>query len=214
MSETPAETIDYEAVALSIIKSQLGRRLTYPYMRAVDAYPISRELHLSGRPVREIHAVTVVQPGKTTLLELGDYEIASGFRLRIAGSVPLPRNVYDPQSRCMTEIHVEYTYGSKPPPAIQSAIDAYAKELELAVTNPSECKLPKRVTSIASQGINMTLLDPQDFLDKGLTGLPAVDSVLRVFNPGRAKARARLFTDRNPPARRLSVVAVPEEETP
>ena len=38
--------------------------------------------------------------------------------------------------------------------------------------------------TITREGITMTLLDPQEFLDKGRTGLPDVDRWLVLVNPG------------------------------
>lgn len=206
MSETSVEIeYDWNAIALQIIRSLLGRRLTYPYMRAVDAYPPARELHLTGRPVREIYSVSIHRPvGSPTVLSPDQYEVSSNFRLKIASSVPLPYVSYE-NGRCTSEIRVDYEYGAKPPPAVQRAIDLYAEQLDLA-SQGEDCKLPKRVTSIVSQGLSMTLLDPQDYLEKGMTGVPEVDQVIAALNPGKAKAPSRLFTAKNPPARRLSVV--------
>jgi hypothetical protein len=82
-----------------------------------------------------------------------------------------------------------------------------AEELDKAAEGSSACKLPQRVTNISRQGMSMTLLDPQDFLQDGRTGLYEVDLALRVFNPHQAKTRARVFTTTNPPARRISAVA-------
>jgi hypothetical protein len=60
----------------------------------------------------------------------------------------------------------------------------------------------------------MTLLDPQDFLEKGQTGIEEVDFMISVMNRGKAKARSRVFTQYNPPARRLSLVQLDESYTP
>lgn len=204
MSETPPEEepVDYEAVAFSIVRELLGRRLTWPAIRVIDEYPVNRELILSGRPVREVLSVKVVTANGERLLDPSTYRHDSKFRIRIDGFVPLPVPTYF-NGRCRTTVHVEYVYGSPPPPALADAIKYYGEQLQLGAEGSSECKLPKRVTSIARQGISMTILDPQDFLDKGRTGLPEVDTVISVYNPGKAKARARLFTEKNPPARRL-----------
>jgi hypothetical protein len=222
MSTSSGESTEYDwdKIALSVIKALLGRRLTWPLMKAVDAYPVNRDL-ITGRPVQQVLTVTVMPSGK--VLDADDYELASGFRLRIKSSVPLPgcgagssfRGPTFPAipSRSPHEIYVEYVYGSPPPLAVQRAIDYYADQLRLGAANDSTCKLPKRVTSIQREGMSLTLLDPQDFLEKGRTGLPDVDSVLSAFNRGGAKSRARIFTDRNPPARRLSVVPIIDEET-
>ena len=213
MSAGPAETVDWEAVATSIVRELLGRRLTWPLMRVIDEYPVNRELILSGRPVQQVLAVTVVNArGDETVLDPANYRVDSMFRIRIDGGVALPAPTYF-GGRCRTAIQVEYVYGAPPPAPLANAIAYYADQLELAASGSTECKLPKRVTSIARQGINMTILDPQDFLDKGRTGLPEVDTMLAVYNPGKAKARARLFTERNPPPRRLFAEAITDEET-
>ena len=57
-----------------------------------------------------------------------------------------------------------------------------------------ECVLPQRVTPISRQGVSWTLLDPQDFLDNGRTGIYHVDLFLRTVNPDRARLRSRVFS--------------------
>ena len=42
--------------------------------------------------------------------------------------------------------------------------------------------------------MSWTLLDPQDFLDKGRTGIYQVDLFLRTVNPDGARLRARVFS--------------------
>ena len=45
------------------------------------------------------------------------------------------------------------------------------------------CALPERITSVTRQGVSWTVLDPQDFLDKGYTGMSRVDHWLAAVKP-------------------------------
>lgn len=84
----------------------------------------------------------------------------------------------------------EVTYGrGRPlPVAGQAALEALACELCKACIGDKSCCLPERVTSLTRQGITMALLDPMEFLDRGRTGVYAVDLWLMAVNPkGRSK---------------------------
>lgn len=231
---TPDPALDTYAIASRVVYELLGRRWVWPQMNVVDAYPCNRDLFLTGRPVIQINSV--LGPDGSLLTEGVDYTLYGGFRIRFSPatlsrfSIGVARKMRnygmgyggyypgfsgDPFSlidTCVTkEFTVDYVYGSQPNENIRFAIYMYQKELDLAIAGSEDCKLPQRVTNIARQGISMTILDPQDFLEKGLTGVAEVDSVLNAFNPAKAKARARLFTDSHPPARRLSAVALSDE---
>jgi len=47
------------------------------------------------------------------------------------------------------------------------------------------CRLPQRVTSIARQGVTISLADVESLLRNGLTGVTTVDQVINRFNPYR-----------------------------
>jgi hypothetical protein len=81
------------------------------------------------------------------------------------------------------------------------AAKALADQFVLAMQGSEECTLPQRVTSISRQGMSMTLLDPQDFLDKGRTGIYQVDLFLTTINPDGARLRSRVFSPDTPRAR-------------
>jgi len=105
-------------------------------------------------------------------------------------------------------VDVTYRHGrSEPPLAVQQAISTLAGEFQLA-SSGEPCKLPERVTSVTRQGVSWTMLDPQDFLADGRTGLYEVDSVLAAYNAGTAvRARAAVYSPEfRPPARIWSVV--------
>ena len=96
---------------------------------------------------------------------------------------------------------VNYDYGSGPPPGGKRAAVKLAEEL-LRSSAGESCQLPERVTSISRQGVTFTLLDPQDFLEKGRTGIYEIDLMLGAANPARALKRARVFS---PDIRRAEV---------
>lgn len=54
------------------------------------------------------------------------------------------------------------------------------------------CRLPQRVTSIARQGVTVSLADVDQLLQNGLTGLTTVDSVIQRFNPSRLPSRMQI----------------------
>lgn len=212
------DVVDTQAMAEMIIYEMIGRRATWPLKRVVEVYPIARDLNLTGRPVREVESVTDHR-GQT----VEGWELHSGFRVRLPQSLvgvggyfvrPSDGEYYGNIARACSprEVTVTYVYGhAEPPEIVRRAIDIYKEQLDLAIEGDSACQLPKRVTSISRQGISMTIIDPAEYLDKGRTGLPQVDSLISFVNPTAAKRRARLFTDKNPPPRRLSIETVQEE---
>jgi len=89
-------------------------------------------------------------------------------------------------------LEVTYVRGTTPPPALLRAASTLECEWAKACTG-GECRLSNRVTSIARQGINIEMADPNSFLEDGLTGLWEVDSVITALNPYRRKSRARIW---------------------
>lgn len=79
-------------------------------------------------------------------------------------------------------VRVHYTLGSNLPPGADRATRTMASEYLKALTNPSSCQLPERVTSVTRQGVSWVLLDPMDFLKDGLTGIGSVDGWISAAN--------------------------------
>jgi len=98
-------------------------------------------------------------------------------------------------------ITVEYTFGSGVPPGGKNAVVKLASELLLSAAG-AQCALPERVTSVTRQGLSFTLLDPQDFLEHGRTGIYEIDLLLKALNPAGALKRPRVFS---PDIRRAEV---------
>jgi hypothetical protein len=134
---------------------------------------------LRGRPVRSILDVWV--NGKR--LSRDEYVLLDQSVLGLMSSAVCG-------ATCMT---VRYAYGTGVPPGGHRAAVRLAEELLKSATG-ADCALPERVTSVSRQGMSWTLLDPQDFMDKGRTGIYEIDLLLRALNPAGALARPRVFS--------------------
>lgn len=99
---------------------------------------------------------------------------------------------------------VKFKHGASPPYAGVLAAKRLACEIAMACAG-ADCGLPERVTTVARQGITMTVLDPQDFLDHGRTGLYEVDLFLKTYNPNNLRGEATVGSpDIGWPVRRLT----------
>lgn len=74
-------------------------------------------------------------------------------------------------------VRIHYKVGNNLPPGAPSAAFRMAEEYVRAAQGQT-CSLPERVTNINRQGASWTILDPQDFLEDGLTGIGPVDGWL------------------------------------
>ena len=74
-------------------------------------------------------------------------------------------------------VRVAYEIGSNLPPGTEALTAWLAIEYGKAAQG-KPCALPDRVTSITRQGVSWTVLDPQDFLNQGRTGMARVDAWL------------------------------------
>lgn len=185
----------------------------------LDTYPGmgSGRVILRGRPATVIHSVTI----GGSLQDPGSYTLSNGYILQVDRSLTQPRSAsgFDqygsfgqmPWSRPNAvapvgpSVAVDYTYGVLDPPLIaQRAISVFSAEIQLAESGSNDCRIPERVTSVTRQGVSWTMLDPQEFLSDGRTGIYEVDLAIRALNPGKAKARARLFSASFPPPMRRS----------
>lgn len=108
---------------------------------------------------------------------------------------------------------VRYQYGSPAPLAAKAAAVELANELvESTEPDGGNCRLPQRVTSVSRQGVSWTMLDQQDFLTDGRTGLYLVDLFLKTFNPVHAYRPVRVFSVDRPRAMTTMIADPPLAE--
>ena len=109
-------------------------------------------------------------------------------------------------------VKVRYRFG-QPPPVSGRRAAKYLADQFVKSWSGSACKLPQRMTSITREGVSMTVLDTQDFLDQGKTGVYEIDLFLRAANPTKALNRARVFSPDKPRAARLMDYEMLPEDT-
>lgn len=88
---------------------------------------------------------------------------------------------------------VTYARGKAVPLGGQIAAGLLACEFAKACAG-ADCRLPSNLSSLARQGIEVTMIDPTDVLDAGLTGIPNVDLWIRSVNPARLAQRPKVFS--------------------
>lgn len=88
---------------------------------------------------------------------------------------------------------VTYQRGTAVPNALLRAAATLACEWAKGCLNDETCRLSNRVTSVIRQGITIDMVNPEDLLESGLTGLWEVDTVIRAFNPNRTNERLRVY---------------------
>lgn len=89
----------------------------------------------------------------------------------------------------------EVTYGRGTPVPVAGQIAAGLLACEFAkACAGGDCRLPSNLSSLARQGVEVTMIDPTDALNAGLTGLPDVDLWIRSVNPGKLISRPKVFS--------------------
>lgn len=103
---------------------------------------------------------------------------------------------------CGDQTVITYHYGTPPPMGGTQACVTLATEFAKQKYQLGDCQLPERTTSVTREGVTMTLIDPQEFLDKGRTGLAAVDMWVTAVNPKARSQRAMIWSPDIPTAQR------------
>jgi hypothetical protein len=89
---------------------------------------------------------------------------------------------------------VSFTWNQDPPQMGKHAAGQLASEFYKADTPGLNCSLPARITSITRQGISFAVLDPQTFMDKGLTGNYQIDMFIKAYNPAGTVRKPMVFS--------------------
>lgn len=164
-----------------------------PCIRCNDPLAGVQYVRLARRPVTRLHAVTI--DGVT--LPIDSFAIADNrYLLRLDGDawphdndLTIALDAPDPTGTWA----IDYSYGKRVPHLGQMAVAELAVELGKACQGDNTCKLPKRIQNVTRQGMSMTLIDPQEYLDKGRWGLTLVDQFIASTNPNRLRRSARVF---------------------
>lgn len=95
-------------------------------------------------------------------------------------------------------VTITYSHGSDPPTAGRVAATHLADQLDLAMSGSDDCVLPERVSSVTRQGISYDILDPQQFITEGRTGIYQVDLFIHAANPKAATKKPKIFSTDTP----------------
>ena len=147
-------------------------------------------IRLKGRPVVSINAIRKVSNGE--ILDPMSYHLQDHSTIVF-------------RDLLREEVEINYTYGQKPPASGKMAARALAQQFAMLWGGrEDECTLPDRVTSVTRLNMNWVLLDNQDFLEEGRTGIYTVDLFLKSVNPDNARNRAKVFSPDLPRGRRVT----------
>lgn len=150
--------------------------------------PSSYILDVIHGPLKEVHHLYRAHDCGAVLTEVNEWCISTSIGVDIRknmttwnGFFPgewLPWSVGNCNCRPYTYV-IEYTQASTLVPGSDRVAKKLAEEY-LRARAGKPCSLPERITSVSRQGMSWTILDPQDFLTKGLTGISVVDHWLSV----------------------------------
>lgn len=167
--------------------------------RAVCGCTALTEIALPRRPVTAVTKVTI----DGTTIDPAAYRLeAPRWLVRLDGEAwpacqDLTATLGDPDT-----FGVTFRWGRAVPASGALAARRLATEIAKNLAD-EDCDLPARVTSITRGGVSMALIDPQDFLEHGRTGLYEVDLFLASYNPHGKTSRSRVVrADDSPTGRK------------
>ena len=138
-------------------------------------------IRLRGTPVRQVTSVTY----GSEILPSTDYWIVNSAYLMLTGNR---------QWDLTKGVIVDYTAGIDPPEAGKQAAIILANEFILAYNESDSCRLPSNVVSVNRQGVDYTMIDRNEFLNVGRTGIYEIDTFIKAANPAGAKKKPRVFS--------------------
>jgi hypothetical protein len=142
-------------------------------------------IRLRRYPVTAVHSVIGVTRCNVAGSEVGDWCWKSAQQISLCCTSGQPIDFWPghidwptaPSYGCDNVVRVVYTIGSNLPPGTEALCAWLALEYGKAAAGQA-CALPERVSNITRQGVSWTVIDPQDFLDKGYTGMSRIDNWL------------------------------------
>jgi hypothetical protein len=89
---------------------------------------------------------------------------------------------------------IAYTTGRPVPADLEYAAALLTCELKKACNGERGCALPQRVRQVVRDGITMEIVDPNDVIDKGSFGVPAIDMILKGYPCTDKQSKPRMTT--------------------
>lgn len=145
------------------------------------------EVILPG-PVSEVVEVQI----DGVVVNSGGYRLDGDRLVRIGDTWPVSQDL-GAAAGAENTWTIEYRRGREVPPVLQNAAGLFACEVAKARSGGT-CALPARITSVSRQGVDVQLLQVEDFLEKGLTGFEQVDMVIRALNPSGLTSAPRVLS--------------------
>lgn len=102
------------------------------------------------------------------------------------------------------DLIITYRHGQPVPRAGKAAATRLANEIIHAWKDDGLCSLPERVQSITRQGMSMTILDPQEFIQNGRVGIVEVDYFIKAVNPDKARKKSKIFSADKPRGEKIN----------
>jgi hypothetical protein len=140
-------------------------------------------IELDRQPVRSVTEVRV----NGVALDPGSYHLEGNTLIRDGACWPLAEPC-DP-----APVEVDYLWGIPADVTALAAARELVCEMNRAITG-RECSLPGGAQQIVRQGVTITRPDLETLLGNGLTGMPLVDTFVRVYNPSRLQQRSRMYS--------------------
>ena len=137
------------------------------------------QLYLPG-PVLSISPTGISQDG--AIVPVDSWRVDNGqWLVRTDGECWTECQDYNLDSGEGT-LFVTYTKGLEVPSVVLRAAGTLACEWAKSCVGAA-CALPQRVQSVARQGVTISMVEVDDLIQMGLTGIPSVDQVIRNINP-------------------------------
>ena len=95
---------------------------------------------------------------------------------------------------CSGLTEVTYQWGEPPPHGGKMAALSLAYQFGLAEIGDDGCAIPNNTTTITRQGITISRVDPNEFLNAHRTGVPDVDLWLVAVNPQGRPSRGGVWS--------------------
>jgi hypothetical protein len=211
----PGSSVDTIEVALQVaseILTQLTAFKVHPGGESVEefvAHPGTYRLTPNYLPIRSVTSLERVSDTDCELLESTEPFCIFGQSVYFTRNRQLDYGAWRYRSfGCRVSdtefLRLTYKFGSTITATARRAVVYFAHQLLLEAQG-EECELPARTMTINREGIQYAMMDPQDFLARGKTGIPSIDLWLAATNPRRALRPARVITPDSPAASGLAV---------